>query len=74
MYVHTVPNQSTNTSFCLDRYSYLPIARCDLYYTDELIAGTLKQNQVLYGQQLLHARKCSSLVYKESFTRMPHWN
>ena len=58
--------------FCSDRYSYLSIARCDLHYTDEFIAGTLTQHQVLYGQQLLHARECSSLVYQESMTRMSH--
>ena len=45
MYLHIVPDQWANTNFCSDRYSYLPIARCDLHYTDELIAGTLTQHQ-----------------------------
>ena len=40
MYLHNVPDQWTKGNFCSDCYSYLPIARHDLHYTDELIAGT----------------------------------
>ena len=70
---HIVPDQRTNTKFYSERYSYRPMVRCDLHCTDELIAGTLTLHQVLYGQNLLHARECSSLVYQESLTRISHW-
>ena len=73
MYLHNVPDQWTKGNFCSDCYSYLPIARHDLHYTDELIVGTLTQYQMLYGQQLRHERECSSLVFQESFTQMFHW-
>ena len=51
---------------------YLPISRYELRYTDKLITGTLMQHQVLFDQQLLHTRECSSLVYQDSLTRMSH--
>ena len=37
MYLQNVLDQWTNGNFCSDSYSYLPIVRHDLHYTDELM-------------------------------------
>ena len=68
--IYTLWQTSEQMPIFVPTASYLPIARCDVHYTDELIAGTLTQHQALYGQQLLHARKCNSLVYQESIVSL----